>query len=532
MIPAVEQVIDEIRGAWRYRWVAMGIAWAVCVLGWLVVLSLPDQYRATARVYVDTQTALAPLLRGLAVDQNVDTQLNYVRQSLLSRPALDKVARETDLDLQVTTPQGREALIQSLGQRINVEMDRSRDRPSTDAVYTISYTDRVRSKSVEVVSTLLNTFVEDTVGGKRAGQEEAQRFLQQQVEDLERRLSLSEQRLADFKRQNVGMVPGEQGDYFTRLQNEMDLTRRTRENLNVALGRRGELQRQLRGEQPFMAGSISPGTAGTPGVASDSTAGRIQETERRLSELLLRFTDRHPDVIATRENLEQLKQRQQQEFEALRRGDPAAVASSGVGANPVHQSIQLQLNQTEVEIAALQRQLAESDRKVAELRRMVDTVPAVEAEFARLTRDYDVTQAQYTQLLQRLEQARLSEQADETGSIRIEVIDPPTADFNPVAPDRPLFLVAVLLAGLGAGGGAAYLLHMMRPVFNNTRSLAEITGLPVLGAVSMTWLDKQKVELRRGQVTYAAASMLLLLSFVAVLVLRGPGTRLLQQLVG
>lgn len=73
---------------------------------------------------------------------------------------------------------------------------------------------------------------------------------------------------------------------------------------------------------------------------------------------------------------------------------------------------------------------------------------------------------------------------------------------------------------------------MMRPVFNNTRSLAEITGLPVLGAVSMTWLDKQKVELRRGQVTYAAASMLLLLSFVAVLVLRGPGTRLLQQLVG
>src|SRR5690606_36730288 len=186
-------------------------------------------------------------------------------------------------------------------------------------------------------------------------------------------------------------------------------------------------------------------------------------------------TERHPDVIAARETLEQLKERQAEEIAALRRGDRSA---AGVATNPVYQSIQLSLNEAEVEIAALRGEINDRQRNVKQLRALVDTVPEVEGEFAHLNRDYDVTRAQYSALVDRLERARLSEQAEETGGIlRFEVIDPPASGYTPVAPNRPQMLAAILLLGLGGGGGVAYLLHWLRPVLNNARSPPEVTGL-------------------------------------------------------
>src|SRR5690606_37232984 len=207
----------------------------------------------------------------------------------------------------------------------------------------------------------------------------------------------AEGRLAEFKKRNVGMMPGEQGDYFSRLQGEMDAVRKAQAALGVATSRRDELQRQLSGESPFVAsGGV---TAAAARAGGGDTASRIQDTQAKLEDLLLRFTDRHPDVVATRETLEQLKARHREEIEALQRGDRSVAASAGASANPVYQSIHLSLNQTEVEIAALRGELADGQRKVAQLRQMVDTVPEVEAEFARLNRDYDVTRAQYTALV-------------------------------------------------------------------------------------------------------------------------------------
>ena len=91
----VDRVIEEIRGAWRFRWIALSAAAAVALIGWTIVFALPDRYAADARVFVDTRTALKPALQGLTTDQNVDAQINYVRQSLLEGPQLERIARQT-----------------------------------------------------------------------------------------------------------------------------------------------------------------------------------------------------------------------------------------------------------------------------------------------------------------------------------------------------------------------------------------------------------------------------------------------------
>jgi polysaccharide chain length determinant protein (PEP-CTERM system associated) len=539
MSPIVDRILDEVRGAWRFRWVALAAAWGLCVVGWMVVLSLPNVYQASARVFVDTRTVLRPLLQGLAIDNDVDSQLNLVRQAMLGRPQLERVARETGLDLHATTPQARALLIDKLRTRISImsgpqDRERERDRAGGGLVV-ISYQDSSRDMSLKVVDKLLNSFVEDALGGNREGSETAQRFLRAQIADYERRLSDAEARLADFKKRNVGLMPGGQGgDYFTRLQNEMEQVKQAQAKLGVTISRRDELQRQLQVAIPFVASPQSAGPsragAGQTGAAGGAgdTASRIHETQARIDELLLRFTEKHPDVIAARETLQQLQERQEQEIAAMRRGGGVA---AGVATSPVYQSIQLSLNEAEVEVAALRGEINDRQGKVKELRERVDTMPEVEAEYAHLNRDYDVTRAQYSALVDRLERARLSEQADETGIVRFEVIDPPTASYFPVAPKRPLLLGVVLLLGLGGGGALAYLLHWLRPVFNNVRLLNEITGLPVLGSISMTWLDKYKAERRMHKLAFAGAAAMLVVIFAGVFLFRNAGTQLLRGLI-
>ncbi len=519
----LDQVYEQLRGAARFRWLAMITAWAVCIIGWVAVVFQPNVYSAQARVYVDTRTSLAPVLQGLAINQDVNAQLNLVRQSLLGRPQLERVAREADLDVQATTPEARSAMLERV--RENVKLD-GRDGGG-GTVYTIAYESPNRETSLKVVDILLNTFVEETLGGKRTGTETAQLFLREQIQEYEQRLREAEQRLADFKRRNVGQMPGAQGDYFSRLQAEMQEIEKVRAQLSIATTRRDELQRQLRGEQP----SSAPASSASLDPGGDTTA-RIKETQARLDELLLRFTDRHPDVVAARETLAQLQQRQSVEQEALRRGDRGAMLASGASANPVIQKIQQSLNESEVEIAALRGEVSDRERRVAELRQLVDTVPEVEAEFARLNRDYDVTRGQYNALVDRLDKANLGEQAESTESIRFEVIDPPSSGFDPIAPNRPLLMALVLVVGLGAGGGLAYLLHMFKPVFHSSRALNEMTGLPVLGVVSMTWLDRYKKRQLRGYAWLSVGIAFLVIAFVVALQLQPLGVRLAQRLIG
>jgi len=485
----IDQVFDEVRGSWRFRWWALLVAWLVGMAGWALVMVLPDMYEARATVFVDTRTALRPVLQGLAVEQDVDAELNFVRQSLLGAPQLEKIARDVGLlNPQLTNVRKRVSVIDELRDHIAITVtsagSREGDRDA-GSIYGIVYQDRDRARSLKVVEALLNTLIVDTLGGKRQGSQDAQRFLEAQIKDYETRLRAAEDSLAAFKKTNVGAMPTEQGGYFTRLQAEMDAAKTAQTALSVAISRREELDRQLRGESTVTAASGAAPVLGGPGTpTAGDTLSRIRETQARLDELLLNYTDKHPDVIAARQTLAELNERRTAELESLRRGDVNAVANSGAGANPVYQSIQVALNQADVEIATLRRQLGDHQSRVAELRRALDTMPKVEAEYAQLNRDYDVNKTQYTALLTQLEKAKLGQEADTNGSVRFEIVEPPNAEYRPVSPRRSLLVVIVLALAVGCGAGLAYLLQIVKPVFWSVRTLSESTGATVLGAVS------------------------------------------------
>jgi polysaccharide chain length determinant protein (PEP-CTERM system associated) len=500
MMQQLDNLKEQLSGLWRFRRVGMAVAWVVFVVGLVVITVLPDRYQASATVFVDTETALNAATRTLTVDDATDSQIQGVREALLGGPQLAKIADDTGLTARAVTPQERQKVIEKLRNQIQIAGALT-GAGAGAGTYVISYTHKDRQTSLKVVDRFVTTFVQEAQNGKREGSEQAQQFLSQQIAELEKRLRDSEEALATFKKEHVGLLPGNQTDYFARLDTELADLDTAQTKLSQATTRRNELQRQLHGEEPLVPGGARNGDAG--GAQASDTATRLQQSQQQLDELLLNYTEKHPKVIELRNTIAQLQKRLADEIEAARHGDAGAAARTGLTVSPVYQNLQLQNNQVEVEVAGLQADIANRRQRVAALRAMMNTAPEVEAQFSRLNRDYSVVKAQYEALVDQLGRARLGEQAAQTGVIRFDVVDPPRAGFDPVFPKRPLFAIGALVAAIAAGVGTAFLLSLLRPVFGSVRRLHEMTGLPVLGAVTMTWIERHEAQLRRSTLSLA-----------------------------
>ncbi|MEO0344819.1 MAG: XrtA system polysaccharide chain length determinant [Pseudomonadota bacterium] len=513
----VQAVVSQLRSAWRFRWWAIGVAWLVCTVGWAWVATQPDVYRAETRVYIDTSSSLERVLNKQIVPADTEAQLRFVRQSLLGTIQLEKVARANDLHLQAVTPADIQRVVARLRQNIQIRSDGG-GRRAPDNLYTIRYKDRNPDRAVSVVTTLLNTFVEDTRSAELSASDVNQDFLRQQISDYEDRLRDAEDRLARFKRENAGRLPGNEGGYFQRLQAESEALELSRKELALAQSRRQRIIEQVSGESAqTSAALVAPGD-----LPPTSLEARIADGEAQLETLLLRFTERHPDVIALREQLDELNARLKRE-----RAEIAASggASPGLQGNPVFQALQISLNEVEVEIANLSADVSDRERKVADLRSLINEVPKVEAELARLDRDYEVVYAQYQTLLQSLETENLSTAAQRTDQIDFRIIDPPAAGIKPVEPQRGRLLAMVLIAGLGIGGGLALALSQVRPVFTTRRSIEMITGLPVLGAVSnsISIADRRRRAVQASGFGVVVVALLGVFAGVYYVEVMGPG---------
>ena len=385
-------------------------------------------------------------------------------------------------------------------------------------VYVIRYRGETAATAQAVVTSMLNIFVEDSLGANRQGSMNAQEFLREELAKLAVDLEASEAELAAFKKRNVGKMPGESGDYYARLQSAIDNLETIRADLQIATRRRDALRRQLTGEQPLLDSSI--------GSQSDLEQ-RLTDNRNRLEELQLRFTDQHPDVVATQDIIAQLEEQKRKEAEELRAGDRSGIASD----NPVFQNIQIELTNVNVEIETLHQQESTQERQLQGLRNLADVLPQVEAELSRLTRDYDVKQTQYQSLLQRLEVAELSESAEQSEQVQFRVIDPPLLPIGPSTPNRPLLLFGVLVLGLGVGGGLAFIGNRLNPVFQDSIALRDITGLPVLGSVSIMRTSERLTTQKRQFGAFARSIAALCILCVILLLLHEPGSALLRSLI-
>ncbi|MHB8814890.1 MAG: XrtA system polysaccharide chain length determinant [Steroidobacteraceae bacterium] len=531
MTTKLDPFFDQLRGAWRFRWMALLAALAVAIVGWLIVFGLPDRYEAQAEVMVDTRTVLKPVLQGLATNQDVNVQLNYVRQALLAGPQLTQLAIRSGVMPAGLGPADQQGVLDGLQKRIDLSVERTPDEPGQNVpnagstTYDITYQDVDGARALRLVRMLLDGLINETLGGSQQGSEHAQQFLKAQIANYQTRLQASEDRLAAFKSQHLGVLPTTQGGYFEQLQHETEAIEDVKTKLLVANSQRRELQNELHGDAAVSA--TAGGIVGPNGVMmGGDTLSQIELVQAHLNQLLLKYTDKYPDVIAARQQLEALKQRRAQEIAALRRGDANAAALSGASSSPIYQSIQLALNRENVDIADLSTELSEHQAKAQELQELLDKTPQLEAQYAQLSRDYDINKKQYAALLASYDKARLGEQAGNADAVRFEVVQPPAVSYTPVWPNRTKFLTAVLILALGAGGALAYALNQLRPVVGSPGALRQFTGIPVVAVVGCAFPTRTAIVTHRQIRRFSYALAVLIVGFVVVLVLSYLGIRL------
>ena len=500
----VTQIIGYLRGMWRFRWWGLALAWVVGIAGGIAIYTMPDRYESSARIHVDTQSVLRPLMSGLAVQPNIGQQIDLLSRTLISRPNVEKLITMADLDLTVQNAEQREALITSVTNRLRIQSGRR------DNLFTLSYTDTEPARSQRVVQSLLSLFVESGLGGKRQDTDAARRFIEEQIRSYEQKLAEAENRLKDFRLRNMALLGAGTRDYVSQIGDTNEQLRQARLELREAENSRDAMKQQL---------AAGPGDAALPPpiAATPEIDARIDSLKRNLDDMLQRYTDQHPDVVGARRVIEDLEKQKQVRIAELQ-ANPPADSFGMMGGGGVEQT-RLALAQAEARVASLRARVSEFESRLQRLSEDAQRIPELETEMAQLNRDYSVHKSNYDQLVARRESANIAaEMSTQSGIADFRIIDPPTLPNKPSAPNRLLLLPLIALAGLAAGFALTFLISQLRPAFSDARQLREVAGLPVLGTVSMLSTAERRRRRRNGLLAFGGGVAAYAGAFAAVTV--------------
>ncbi len=504
MQEVVEQLLALLRGMWQRRWIGLGVAWVTAIIGAIIVFRLPDKYEASARVYVDTQSMLQPLMAGMAVTPDAGQQVAILSRILLTRPNLEKIIRKSDLD----TSAGRNAA--DLVDETSGSLAISR-AGSGDNLYTIAFRYPDGRKARDVVQAALSTFIEQSLGRTRSGTDNARKFLDDQIKDYEGKLRESEARLQGFKLKYMGLLGTSGQSYFSQMTTITEQIKDARVELRVAEQTRDGIRKQLEEQTQRGPATTSRRIAA---VSVPELDNRINEQKRQLDELLRKYTDQHPDVVSTKRLLIQLLEDRKREIEVR-----SKVAESDTGSplsgDPVAQQLKVALNDAEANLTTVRARLGEYEARYNQLRSSAETLPKIDMELTQLDRDYGVQKRQYESLVARRETASLTGKLEDAGVAEFRIIDPPRVTPNPVAPNRLLLLGVLVAVSLFAGLATSWLVSQARPTFRDGRTLREVAERPLLGMISMLPTHSLRVMRRRAALLFAGGVSGLVASYGA-----------------
>jgi polysaccharide chain length determinant protein (PEP-CTERM system associated) len=506
MQEVLEQLIDYLKGIWIKRRYIMIATWLICPIGWYFVSSMPDVYESKARVYVDTQSLLRPLLRGLTVETNPETQVNLMVKTLLSRPNLERITRMSDLDIHADNSEQFEGIISSL--RSNLKISTA----GRENIYTLSIQNKNPEMAKNIVQNALTVFIENTLGETRSDSDSAQKFLTTQINEYEKRLSSSESRLSEFKQKYSDVLPNQNGGYYSKLNSAKERLKALELEMLEAKTRLKSARDQISQDSTT---AINPENKIKSNNAIQTTFdARIVELESSLDSLQLRYTEQHPDVKALKRQLAHINKQRSDEIQKY--VDSARIGENGnlstLNQSPVLQDVQMQVNQLSSEIASLEVRANNYRAEVTALESKIHTLPEIEAELTALNRDYGITKQKYDELLDRRETAQMGQQADETtDKIQFKVIDPPRAATEPAGPQRILFYFGVLIVGIGIGGGLSFLTSQINPVVTSASQVSRATGFPVFGVIAATDNLDMKRWHRSKTIIFISSNLLLVI---------------------
>lgn len=523
----------ELLRAWPNRWLGYFVALVLASVIGAVVIALPDKYESSSRVYINSEVVLKPLLKGLTIESDFDAKekmLRVLQTSLLNPNNIDRLVRTPGMGFDASTASARAKAARTIRSGVVINKE---DDASSEEVFTLNYLDTNATRARNVVQGLLSIFIETNIGQAQSDIQEAQKFLDTQITEYEQKLHDSDTRLSEFRLANAEVIGSV--THQVRLTAALAALRDAELARQVALSARERIKSRIDTKEAGSAGVLLPTDQTFP-----SAIERLAALQAQLNQLLLRYTDQHPDVVATRNEIVLLTSQYGLSQSLAKATKPftvlpgqvsvapaidSAVRQAGTSSASTAQAMQAQDGKFQTvasaEPSAIQMQfmqasfaVMDAERRVTAAREAVKvidqqsgTAPAAEATLDQMTRDHAILKENYDQLVRRRESARMTQAADlSSGAEQYRIIQAPSIAEEPSSPDRQMFFLVGAFISVAAGGALAYALGMLRGTFV-TASEAELAlGLPVIARLTNRQGLLSRVSASADALTLAAGT--------------------------
>ena len=498
------EILYYLKGALKYKWTAIIVAWVLCLSGWLYISTMPNKYTSVAKVHVETKTMLQPLLSGMAIQADVRSLLRVMQQLMFTKGNLEQITKLSDLDKMVRTPSEQEKLIEDLKKDIHIN-------GGADDIFTIQYEADSPDGAKNVVQAVLTVFSEQTQLSTHGNSDSAQRFIDEQIQEYEMRLRNGEKARENFKRANLGLLPGQGADQIGQIQAMTTALEEAKLGLKEAMSRKETLKEQLEEALTSEEDDDEWGSSTGAGPAAQDDP-QITALKQRKNELLIKYTENHPEVAHIDRTLKELQMRN-----ATKQANvvEAGGLETAVLTNPYVQSIKVAINEVDANIASINSRVEIFQNRLQKAQDELNSRLSIETEMENLNRDYGQIKSNYTRLLASKETAVMSEKVDnQAEALKFKIADAPNTPLQPSSPKRKLLYSGVLVAGMLFGLVIALLLYLIRPTMMSLTQLRQLTGLPVLGSVSMKANSAQSVKNRKEAIKYTIATIGLFIIYI------------------
>lgn len=430
-------------------------------------------YRASTLVMVEKQKVPSDYVKA-TVTTDIDERLKTIEQQITNRDNLERIIQEMSLYPEIRSDAPIDKVVEQMRRR-DLAVERRGD------VFRIYFKDRDAVRSAAVANRIAELFIAQNLKIREDQAQGTSSFLETELAETKSKLEQQEARIAAFKRVYMGALPEQRdanlqavGQLQTKLEINMDAVDKAETRKIFLQAQIAELQK------PAAAAPVFPASPSGPAAPS-----RLDQLRAQLAELTSRYTDRHPDVIRTREEIARLEQLESTIEEARERGDAPAVPPPAPRAAPVSPALRAELEAVNLEIRSLR---AERERILADIssyQARVEAIPGVEQQLLSLTRDYDNIKRSYESLLAKRIDARLAENLEKSRQgEQFTVLEKAVPPADPYAPKLLFFLAGGAALGGLLGLAAALLREQTDSTYSNAEELQQaFPGVPVLATI-------------------------------------------------
>lgn len=517
-IPEFHQVVSLIR---RRRWHFLLPLFAGWLLVWGISWFLPSVYRSGTLILVEQPTVPEKFVVS-NIDSDIQRQLDNITQQILSRTRLLQIIDHLNLYAQDRKRRNPEALVEEMRKDIEIELSRGDDRKL--AAFNIYYSSRDPYLAQQATRELANLFITENLEQRQERSENTTRFLQDQLDQARQKLAEQEARVRDFKDKHIGELPSQTQSNLQILAGLQTQLQAQEDSLNRAKQQNTYLESLLSQYRTFGGGSKA-GDGGPVGLAAiDRELDRLRA---QLADLSSRYTDKHPDVRKTKEQIagtEKMRERAIADMNKGGAGDAAAATPPDIKSAPLL-DLESQLKANRAEIANRQAEIKDLQGRIGDYQSRLNHAPLMEQQFADITRDYDQSKANYDSLLAKRNQSEMATDLEKTQQgEHFRMLDPPNLPAKPDKPNRLKLCALGLVVGLVLGGATAAGSETIGGKVHTKRAIKKIIPFEIVADIpSLETVAEQAAARRSAWLAGAAAAVILfcILAGSAITYLRG-----------